>query len=225
MEESYYQHIIEQIENIIINKGYTIGVVEADEDNSHLRINIMNDYEEAATLRIIKTTGTVLIGPATRTAMEQMFDRDTDVFSVEWLSVNPKYRGQSLGTLLLIYGMYYIKTIFNDIEFVILDDDSDKSTLMGENIYNAVGFRSRERVSLNIGLSKQVDKGNKIILGGPEKQFSFNDNESKRKIELYILELNALIRGVLKKYKNTKRKKRRQSKKKRKTKRKYRNKI
>jgi hypothetical protein len=207
--DPFYQDITTQVETIINSKGYTIVIAEADADQSHLRINIMEGDEELGTIRIIKTTGIILDDQATRKVMKEMFDDDTtEVFSVQWLETNPNYAGQGLGQLLLIYAICYIKNIFANVKYVILDDDSNNSMIIGKNIYDSVGFGFRGVIKLDMASSKRSDKGNQLILDGPEKQLLFDDPEVKRRMSAIVDKHMRRLGGSRKrKYKYTKRRK------------------
>ena len=111
------------------------------------------------------------------------------VFNITWLITLPKYQGQKLALLILIYSICYLKTKHVNTKYVTLDDDSDNNLQIKNNIYNKIGFVQRDHLSL---ISK-----NRLKIDGPEKQLLLDENFKARANNLlsYIEKLPAMHGG------------------------------
>ena len=63
----------------------------------------------------------------------------------------------------------YLKQRFTNINYVKLDDDSDKSLHMKQNVYNKLGFVFQPPIELD--MFKDI-----LIISGPEKQLQLDNN-------------------------------------------------
>ena len=94
------------------------------------------------------------------------------VFNITWLITLPKYQGQKLALLILIYSICYLKTKHVNTKYVTLDDDSDNNLQIKNNIYNKIGLVQRDHLSL---ISKNILK-----IFGPEKQLLLDEEFIRR---------------------------------------------
>jgi len=135
---------------------------------------------------------------------------ETNAFSINWIKVEKEYQGYNLGTFLIIYSIYLCKNKYNDIEYIVVDDDTDQ-TDPTKNIYVKLGFIYKEtkEEKMNDG---QIIK----VPTGPEMQIKISDffnqslNDKLNKIMDTIQNLNKNIIGG----KTIKKRKRKMTKKK-----------
>ena len=158
-----YDDILQKINKIIINKGYTI--VTYIEDETYM-FEIQDNSIVASYIQIYNSINTI-------TEKYTQKEIETNTFHISSLSTDVVYRGQGLALLLLIYGICYLKIQFPDVNYATLDDDSDKNIEM-INIYNSIGFIFRDSVALDIMNPK------KVIPSGPEKQLLINEEFIRR---------------------------------------------
>ena len=160
--------LCKKVETIIGMKGYLLkpDVVSDEYGNKTYVFNIYNkDGIIITNLQMVITRGNIT--GKTRSSFKE--EKEEDVFQINWVSTNQEYRGQQLATLVIIYSICYMVLNAKNIQYVILDDDSDKSIYMKKNIYNSLGFIPRDLVSLNMTKSETLN-----ILG-PEKQLAIDD--------------------------------------------------
>jgi GNAT superfamily N-acetyltransferase len=198
-----YQALLERIEIIITTMHYHIEMQLTDETYV---FTIYDNETRACYIQIGKSTGTIVIGKTrTKKAIE-----DYDTIDIAWLSTEPTYKRQGLALLLLIYSICYLKQQFPDINYVTLDDDSDRSDLIEKNIYDTLGFAFRDSIAIDISNTKKID------LSGPEKQLLL-DNEFIRRSNLEIDKKFGTNGGKRKSRKNRKVRRSRKTKKNRRT--------
>ena len=196
-----YQALLVRVESIVTSMGYHIGMTLT---GATYVFTIYDNETRACYIQIGQSTGTIVIGK-TRTKKEI---EDHDTIDIAWLSTEPAYKGQGLALLLLIYSICYLKQQLPDIDYVTLDDDSDRSDKMEKNIYDSLGFAFRDNVQIDVSSTK------KLNLSGPEKQLLL-DGEFIRRANL---QLNTKFPGMGGKRKTRKPRKSRKSRKSRKTK-------
>ena len=196
-----YQALLDKVQRIITAKGYRLEMNINDE--SYV-FSIYDNETRACYIQIGKSTGTIVIG---KTRRKQALE-DQDNFIISWISTEPPYKGQGLALLLLIYSICYLKQQFPDINYVTLDDDSDRSDKMEKNIYDSLGFAFRDDVQIDISSKK------KLNLSGPEKQLLL-DGEFIRRANY---QLDTKFPGIGGKRKTRKSRKARKNMKSRKTK-------
>jgi ribosomal protein S18 acetylase RimI-like enzyme len=196
-----YQSLLDRIQTIVTSMGYHI---EMTLTGATYVFTIYDNETRACYIQIGQSTGTIVIGKTrTKKAIE-----DHDTINIGWLSTEPAYKGQGLALLLLIYSICYLKQQLPDIDYVTLDDDSDRSDKIEKNIYDSLGFAFRDDVQIDISNTK------KLNLSGPEKQLLL-DGEFIRRANL---QLNTKFPGMGGKRKTRKPRKSRKSRKSRKTK-------
>jgi ribosomal protein S18 acetylase RimI-like enzyme len=196
-----YQSLLDRIQTIVTSMGYHI---EMTLTGATYVFTIYDNETRACYIQIGQSTGTIVIGK-TRTKKEI---EDHDTIDIAWLSTEPAYKGQGLALLLLIYSICYLKQQLPDIDYVTLDDDSDRSDKIEKNIYDSLGFAFRDNVQIDVSSTK------KLNLSGPEKQLLL-DGEFIRRANL---QLNTKFPGMGGKRKTRKPRKSRKSRKSRKTK-------
>jgi hypothetical protein len=102
-----------------------------------------------------------------RTRQSERIEQPT--LTITWVEVNSKFNGIGLGNFLIIYSIYLCTLYYPEIEYVLLDDDSDRSTSVKGNIYTKLGFEPVNKVSLSIVSNK------KINITGPEMILRISD--------------------------------------------------
>ena len=159
-----YENLCERVNEIIIRKGYRLDV----EDNGDVDyFNIYDDETIITKLQMTKTTDTIRTGK-TRSQYRNLLE-DQDVLHVNSVSTEDDYRGQKLALLIIIYGICYMKQKNPDISYVTLDDDSDRNTHIGKNIYDSLGFDYRYPTEMD------MTKKRKLIIHEAEKQLLLDD--------------------------------------------------
>ena len=160
-----YQDLCTRVENIITNKGYRLQTEQ--DDNGTYIFNIYDNEIQISNLQIVNSTGTIIQGITRESNKNQL--EDVPLFRINWVSTNPKYTGQNLASLIIIYSICYLKQRFTNINYVKLDDDSDKSLHMKQNVYNKLGFVFQPPIELD--MFKDI-----LIISGPEKQLQLDNN-------------------------------------------------
>lgn len=163
-----YTKLCERINNIITYKNLTLNTEIKTHPDSVTQFNFSFNSREgivASQLVCYHTDGQILSG-SSRNSYNNLVS--TFVFNISWLHTHQSYLGQKLASLILIYGLCYLKKTYKTTKYAILDDDSDNNKSLDKNIYNKLGFTYRGFQSL------ESDK--EIIMTGPEKQLNFDDN-------------------------------------------------
>jgi len=163
-----YQALLERIQYIVQTKGCHIVMKEID---SAYMFTIYDNYGTViSSVTTYKSTGTIVLGKTRRqTEME-----DYPIFNISALNTNPAYTGQGFALLILIYGICYLKLLFPEIDFVTLEDSSERRISIQPNIYDSLGFSYREPIRIEIGIP------NTIHNSSPDKQLLL-DNEFIRR--------------------------------------------
>jgi len=164
-----YQNLCDKVDNIIREKGYRLQV---EVINETYVFNIYNNETSITNLEIVNSTGTILAGK-TRSQYQNQSE-DHDILHIKWVSTEKDYRGQNLALLIMIYSICYIKLQFPNINYVTLDDDSDRSCKIEKNIYNSLGFSFRDPIEMD------MERPKRLKISGPEKQLLLDNNFIQR---------------------------------------------
>jgi len=201
-----YQNLCDKVDNIIREKGYRLQV---EVINETYVFNIYNNETSITNLEIVNSTGTILAGK-TRSQYQNQSE-DHDILHIKWVCTEKDYRGQNLALLIMIYSICYLKQQFPNINYVTLDDDSDRSCKIEKNIYNSLGFSFRDPIEMD------MERPNRLKISGPEKQLLL-DNIFIERANAKLNEINRMG-GKHKSKKNRKAKRNRKTKRNGKTKR------
>ena len=155
-----YTNILKRINRIVEDKGYSIHT-RYDEVEGAYFFEIKHGDIVASYIQIYDDSSGII----TKRRLKVQID---ELISVSSLSTHEDYRGQGLAILLISYGICYLKNQSPDINYAILDDDSNNSTMIKGNIYNQFGFKFRETPK------KDPTDSNKVVPWGPEKQLSLD---------------------------------------------------
>ena len=96
----------------------------------------------------------------------------TGVFNIASVSTDVSHSRKHLAILLLIYAISYLQFIlfkYEPIEYAILDDCSNQSTDMTNNIYHQLGFVPRDHTSVDVPGSQESEPSRIVLESGPEK--------------------------------------------------------
>ena len=96
----------------------------------------------------------------------------TGVFNIASVSTDVNHSRKHLAILLLIYAISYLQFIlfkYEPIEYAILDDCSNQSTDMTNNIYHQLGFVPRDHTSVDVPGSQESEPSRIVLESGPEK--------------------------------------------------------
>jgi hypothetical protein len=147
------QSPIKQSENIV---WYTFNMIDP-ELGSKTEPHIVSSVSIS-----IKNKASILIplkGSATITRNTE--PEHHDVFHIELVETPfDHHRGNGWATLLLIYGMSYLKKLlpYTYINFFTLNDESSRNTSIKENIYNKLGFLFMYKQSMNLSERGRVEQ-------------------------------------------------------------------
>lgn len=202
-----YSDLCARVDNIIRGKGYRLQV---EVINGIYVFNIYNNETSITNLQIVNSTGSILAGK-TRSQYQNQLE-DHDILHIKWVSTEKDYRGQNLALLIMIYSICYLKQQFPNINYVTLDDDSDRSCKIEKNIYNSLGFSFRDPIEMD------MERPKRLKISGPEKQLLL-DNIFIERANAKLNEINRMG-GKHKSKKKRKAKRSRKTKRNRKTKRK-----
>ena len=163
-----YQAFLERVQSIVTAMGYHIEMRLTDETYV---FSIYDNETRACYMQIGKSTGNIIVGKTRHSKTEL---EDLDIFIVSWISTETPYKGKGLALLLLIYGICYLKEQFPDINYVTLDDDSDRNDKILKNIYDSLGFVFKDNIAIDISGTK------KLKLSTPDKQLLLDDEFIRR---------------------------------------------
>ena len=151
-----YTNILNIINRIVEDKGYSIHNSYDDKETAFMFEIKHGEIEVSYAQMYNNADGNIRI-------RQEEIDM-SHLISISSVSTNENYRGQGLALLVLIYGICYLKNQSPDINYAILDDDSDNSTMIKGNIYNSIGFEFVAQPELD------PINSNKLVPLGPEKQ-------------------------------------------------------
>jgi hypothetical protein len=160
-----YSSLCRKVDEIIKKKNLSIRVDILNHESSIIQYDfIINENSIVVTkLTCFYSEGQVLKG-VTRNSYDNL--QTQNVFNITWLFTSEEYKGQKLALLMLIYSICYLKHIHLNTNYVTLDDDSDNSCKIKNNLYNKIGFVYRDFQSLA--------SYNTLKMSGPEKQILLN---------------------------------------------------
>jgi hypothetical protein len=116
-------------------------------------------------------------------------------FHIEEVETAEPNRRKGLATLLMIYGMCFVKTKKPNISFFTLYDCSGQKTDMTSNIYTILGFEFQSRISID------ASDSSKITFTCPEKPFELKQLalDDKSKENLFIRRASKQITKIIEK--------------------------
>ena len=195
--------LIQEIKNVLTMKNIFIKE-EIIPENKDIIIRLTDNNDNL----IGKING----GVEEFTIVENDEEIYKDAFSIMWVKVEKDYQGHNLATFLIIYLIYLCKTNFGDINYIVLEDDTDEID-QTKNIYVKLGFvyqKKKEVVMLENGQEMNVNNGGEMQLN--VNNF-FNDNIIEKLNKILVTLKNWNKTGGKRQRKNTKRKKRKTTKK------------
>lgn len=205
--------LLEEIKNLLSEKNISTNeIIDNEKKNISIELKDKNNL----------IIGLINGGVGEFKIIENGDESEKDAFSISWIKVEDNYQGYNLGTYLIIYCIYLVKTNFSDIGYIVLDDDSDGRDI-NNNIYYKLGFKYQEtkEVQLENGTTTTVNTS-------PEMQLNINDFfnnsllEKLNKINIRIR--NLVVGGGKRKPKKTRKNRSKVSKRKSKSKKNKRNK-
>jgi hypothetical protein len=184
--------ILDEIKNVLIEK--TISTNEKiDNANKDISIELKDKNNNVI--------GQINGGVGEFKIIENGEEYEKDAFSISWVKVEDKYKGYNLGTFLIIYCIYLVKTNFSDIDYIVLDDDSDGRDI-NNNIYYKLGFIYQETKEV------QLDNGTTSIVNtSPEMQLNINEffnNDLLEKLNKMKMRIRTMVVGGKRKIKTRK---------------------
>ena len=179
-EEVYYENLCTRVEKIITERNLRIRVDTLNHESSIEQYDfVIYDANSivATKLTIFYSDGQVLQG-RTRRYYDDLHTQS--VFNITWLFTSQEYQKQKLALLILIYSICYLKIKHVNTKYVTLDDDSENSLKIKNNIYNKTGFVLRDHLSFA--------SHNLLNISGPEKQLLLDEE--------FIRRANKILSGI-----------------------------
>jgi len=202
--ENNIDFLLNEIKNLLMEKNIYINE-QIIEDGNERDINInLTDKNN-------NLIGNINGGIGDFSIIENGYKIEKKAFSISWVNIEKNYQGNNLGTFLIVYCIYLCKKKFTDIQFIVLDDDTDE-TNTEKNIYKKLGFIYQE--------TKEIidENGNKIEVNtSSEMQLNISDFFNNNLLDK-LNRIKISIKNLKKKEDETvggkKKKKRRKTKKK-----------
>ena len=173
---------IDEIKNLLIEKNI-FNSENIDKENKDIKIELIDKNNIVI--------GLINGGVGEFTIIENGSPIEKNAFSISWLKLEDKYQGYNLGTFLIIYCIYLCKINFNDIEYIVLDDDSDERNI-DKNIYYKLGFTYQETKEIQLENGKII-----TINSGPEMQINIKDFLNKNLLEK-LNKIKIRLRNIVK---------------------------
>jgi hypothetical protein len=173
---------LDEIKNILMSKNISISE-NIHQNNQEIIIHLIDKQKNI----IGKING----GVGEFKVMEKDEDFETNAFSISWLEIQDNYKGYNLGTFLIIYCIYLCKTHFNDIDYIVLDDDSD-GLEEDKNIYRKLGFTYQETKEIPLENGEII-----TVKSSPEMQLKITDFSNNMFIE-HLNKIKMKIQNLVK---------------------------
>lgn len=147
-EKELLQKLMGQVYYILREPNYLIAVTKSQLGKENIKawytFNMLDPEMSTPTepyivssVSISVKTAPILIPPITRSIRPQMLE----TFHIELVDTpHEAYRRNGYATLLLIYGICYLKILLTDIKIFTLNDESDRNAHIAGNIYHNLGF-------------------------------------------------------------------------------------
>ena len=193
-------NMVLDIFTLIHEKKYYITEPDIKDTNTYIfRIKLRDEFESVPHVSyvVIRIMEDEVNSSSTKSGKPVL----TWVFNIASVSTNVNHSGKHLAILLLIYAISYLKFKYKPIKYAILDDCSNQSTDMKNNIYHQLGFVPREDTSVDFDFGKskyrtpdstdsQASEPSHIVLAsGPEKIANLDEFPQKA-----IAKLNNIIK-------------------------------
>ena len=173
------KHIIEIKKRFRLQVGYVPEGTEPEPETFRFAITTVRG-ERVAVITTYLSTGDIVLGKTRDTDIEQ----DVPTISIGWLGTNKEYQGLGFGILLLIYALCYLKLHNPDINYSILDDDSDRNQYLIGNIYTSLGYVFQDTIALDPA------NPNKIIISSPDRQLMLDNPENMQE---FLKRVNGIL--------------------------------
>jgi len=165
MSNEDYRKLQMETETIMNEKGYTIEVVHHSSREYIFNSKVKNTTDDIASYIEVYTGEDDIKTKKTRADNTQSLP----TFTITSVETSLNHRGKSLALLLISYAICYLKQIYSNTHYVLLDDCSDNSHKIKKNLYHKLGFVPRDLTALSSD-STSTDSTTELKLFGPEKQ-------------------------------------------------------
>jgi hypothetical protein len=160
MSNEDYRKLQMETEAIMNEKGYTIEVVHHSSREYIFNSKVKNTTDDIASYIEVYTGEDDIKTKTTRADNKQSLP----TFTIGSVETSLNHRGKSLALLLISYAICYLKQIYSNTHYVLLEDCSDNSHEIEKNLYHKLGFVPRDLTALSMYDSTELK------LCGPEKQ-------------------------------------------------------
>lgn len=163
-------------------KGYMekngIAITQTKRPRGVYESKLTINREQVGTMETFIDENAIVVPSARRSADQT----EVPAISVKWIIIkdDTELRGKGLGSILLMHELFSICEQHPDIEWAVLDDDSDQSQHL-KNIYAKLGFEFCDDCSI-------TDKG-RVKSSGPEKQLNLTKVDWEQKAGLLLKKL------------------------------------
>jgi hypothetical protein len=168
MSNEDYRKLQMETEAIMNEKGYTIEVVHHSSREYIFNSKVKNTTDDIASYIEVYTGEDDIKTKTTRADNKQSLP----TFTISSVETSLNHRGKSLALLLISYAICYLKQIYSNTHYVLLDDCSENSHKIKKNLYHKLGFIPRDHVALlsTDSSTESTDSSTELKLCGPEKQ-------------------------------------------------------
>ena len=206
-----YDELLASVETIMKKLSYNVEITHLDREEPTVIFIMYKEYRynRIGSLVIRIREDMLKTGRVTRNTQEQLHN----TFYISDISVDERYQGKGVGSLLLIYGMCYLKINNPNIVYVTLDDVSKHRKRMRDNFYGTLGFVTESHTAIRNSDSNLADEEDFKKLLNIESDFI-----TRAKAKISKIMRNAGIKSQKTKNKKQKTKNKKQKTKKQKTK-------
>ena len=151
-----YDELLTSVEFIMKKLSYDIQITHLDREEPAVIFIMYKEYRNnrIGSLVIRIREDMLKTGRLTRNTQDQLHN----TFYISDINVSKPYQGKGVGSLLLIYGMCYLKINNPNIVYVTLDDASKYRKHMKSNIYGKFGFVTESHTSIYNNNSNLADE-------------------------------------------------------------------
>ena len=178
-----YQCVVDNIEQFLRNNKLVVKLIKTDDGDGNTTFEIFFVNEGVADEKEWRSNNVAVlicyytehdhiirfIKHITRSVTASMNDEANEsvarTLSISWIGVAKEHRSKKYGLLILIYCICNIYMLYN-VEYVTLDDDSDRARHIKRNLYHLVHFETLPRDFIELDLD---DDTLYKSTGGPER--------------------------------------------------------
>jgi hypothetical protein len=176
MKFEYFNNLYDRIHNNLISNKYKIVIKNKD---YYTILELFLEKELVGTI-YGAVTDDVSVTPIHSTRNVKSIEQCA--ININWICIEKNFRSKGLSYILLLLFILLMYKKYNNIEYIVLDDCSDKSQLVKGNLYSKFGFISSDIIIPNTNLQ---------FFSYPEKQTTYSYlYENRNSLEKNILNVS-----------------------------------